>query len=145
MEKEIEDILKRYYEGESTLEEERWLKESFHKGELKEEPVLAYQHIAKEMPDELPGEIQARIHRKAVHSLRYRRLLVTGIAATFVLLISLRGFIFSPEVPPVPLSDHLKKERFEDALRIIGQALEEKQPPVQKVLYEDSKFIICVE
>lgn len=43
------------------------------------------------------------------------------------------------------LSDHLKKERFENALRVIGEVLEEKTPITQKILYEDNQLIIIIE
>ena len=140
-----DDILKRYYRGETTLEEERWLKNAFRNQEFQEEPILTLQEKTEAVPEALLKKIQTHIHQKAVYSYRRRNLFLAGMAATFVLLISLRGVISSAVSPRVQLSDHLKKERFEDALRIIGQALEEKQAPAQKVLYEDCKFIICVE
>ena len=39
----------------------------------------------------------------------------------------------------------MKRERFEDAMRIIGQVLDEKPADTQKVLYEDNRLIIAIE
>lgn len=47
--------------------------------------------------------------------------------------------------PGIQLSDNLKKERFENALRVLGNALEDEKTPVQRVLYEDHNLIIAIE
>lgn len=140
--KEIEDIVKRYYQGESTLAEERFLKEKFAQGELKDEAILAFQG-QEQMPEEVITRIQTRIRQKKTQRHAPYAYWGIGIAATVILIIFLRGFLSQPA--PLPLSDNLKKERFEDALRIIGQVLEEPIPKKQEILYEDNKFIISIE
>lgn len=72
--------------------------------------------------------------------------MVTGsVAALFILFFSLRELLPASQYAPLQLSDNLKKERFENALRVIGSALEEKKFPAQKILYEDHNLIIAVE
>lgn len=140
--KETEDILKRYYQGETTLTEERLLKEKFARGELKNEPLLAFQG-QEQMPEEVITRIQTRIRQKQTQRHVPYAYWGIGIAATLILIIFLRGLLSQPA--PLPLSDNLKKERFEDALRIIGQVLDDPIPKKQEILYEDNKFIISIE
>ena len=90
----MEEVLKRYYKGETTLAEERELRSAWQRGELPGEPILT--------------------------------------------------FTTTPR-PGIQLSDNLKKERFENALRVLGNALEDEKTPVQRVLYEDHNLIIAIE
>lgn len=141
-----EDILKRYYQGETTIEEERLLKLSFRQGEFPDTPTLSCQGKNRELPESLMEKIQQRIHRKAMHNLRNRWITAAGIAAMVVLILSLRSLLPQSHLgEKLQLSDNIKKERFEDALRVLGNALGEQTPPIQKVLYEDSNLIIAIE
>lgn len=56
----IQDILKRYYRGETTLAEERYLKEEFRRGHLTEEPALSTGPVQESLPECLYAGIQAR-------------------------------------------------------------------------------------
>lgn len=67
------NILKRYYRGETTLEEERMLKTSFRSGNLPDDPMLAFQARKEELPMGLTEKIQTRIH-----SQRNRRITPIG-------------------------------------------------------------------
>lgn len=58
------EILKRYYQGKTTLEEERLLKAAFRKGEFSQELVLAYQNQVHELPTNLAEKIKNNIHQK---------------------------------------------------------------------------------
>lgn len=143
MEKRIDELIKRYYQGETSIEEERILKAAFHAGSLPDDPVLAYQDNSAIMPEGLMEKIQSNIHHKHHLKLRYRILTLSGIAAMLLLVVSIRSLL--PRQETLQLSDNLKKERFEEALRVIGNVIDEKNPPIQKVLYEDSRLIIAVE
>jgi len=141
-----EEILKRFYRGETTVEEERLLKKHARdKGTFQETPLLAWTSEEISMPEEVLQNIQTAVHRKAVRTSRYRNLIITSLAASLLLFISIRSLLSPTPSIGVSLSDRLKKERFEDALRIIGQVLEEEKAPVQQILYEDNKLIIAVE
>lgn len=143
MKKDIEKIVERYYRGETTIAEERALKKIYQQGGLKEEPMLSYRGEEMEIPSQLTREIQTCIHRKSQFRLRQRILALSSVAALFGFIFFLRAFM--PRQEAIPLSDNLKKERFEDALRTIGNVIDEKTPPVQRVLYEDNRLIIAVE
>ncbi len=137
-----EELLKRYYQGETTLTEEKTLKKAWQEGNLPEEPILCLRPSA--MPEGLQKVIQDKIRQKQRSRRQHRWITVGSIAAMLVLFFSLQKLLPSAS-QPLPLSDNLKKERFENALRIIGNAIEEKQAPAQKILYEDHHLIIAVE
>lgn len=143
--KDKDEILERYYRGESTVEEERSLKKAFRQGELADEPMLAFSRTPSLLQPELREKIRQNLHRRQQRRMSRWWITAGSIAAGLVLLIALRDFI--PQTPPeqMQLSDNLKKERFEDALRVIGNVLEEEKPSVQRVLYEDHNLIISVE
>ena len=106
----MEEVLKRYYKGETTLAEERELRSAWQRGELPGEPILGLRD-PMEIPEGLNEKLQRNIRQK-----RQRK-----------------------------MSDNLKKERFENALRVLGNALEDEKTPVQRVLYEDHNLIIAIE
>lgn len=141
-----DEIVKRYYQGESSLDEERKLKHAFRNGDLREEPMLAFQDETLSIPESLTLQIRQNLSKRQTKRLRSRCLLAGSAAAFLVLIISLRGLIPSTtDKTDLQLSDNLKKERFEDALRMIGNVLEEQTVPIEKVLYEDHKLIIAIE
>lgn len=142
--RKTEDILKRYYRGETTIEEERLLKNLSRKGELPDDPIFAYEGKDKALPEELLKEIQEKIHRQKNASARPLWITAAGIAAMLILILSLQILLPQP-VDSLQLSDNIKKERFENALRVLGNILGETTSPAQKVLYEDNKLIIAVE
>lgn len=141
----INEILERYYRGETTVEEERQLRAASRLGELPDDPMPAYQGRKSDMPAELLDRIQRDIHTRANHRRRNLRITLCSTAAILILIICLRGMLPQPRIDNICLSDNMKKERFENALRVIGHVLEENTPPVQKVLYEDNKLIIAIE
>lgn len=137
------EIMKRYYRGETTVEEERLLKAAFRQKNLPEEPVLAFAGEKTALPPDLSAKIQERIRRR--HCTAIRRITAGSIAASLLLLVSLHSLRPGTPDAGIQLSDNLKKERFEDALRLIGKALDDKTQPERKVLYEDHNLIIAVE
>lgn len=143
--KEENDILKRYYQGESSVEEERMLKAAFRKGEFADEPMLAFQKKEQELPEGFMEKVRGNRPKHSVPRFRYWTITVASIAALLVLIISLRGLLPQSDSSCLQLSDNMKKERFEKALQVIGDVLEEKSPQPQKVLYEDNKLIITIE
>lgn len=146
MEKHLDEILTRYYRGEASLKEEQILKEAYRKGELSDNPVLAFGNLNAGIPEKLAGKINCAIQERRKCHIRHRVILgVCAVAATLILILSLRMFLPEAAVSDMQLSDNLKKERFENALRVIGNALEEKPTYNEKVLYEDNKIIIAVE
>lgn len=143
MMKNNDEVLERYYRGETTVDEERLLRRLFEGGELPDEPVLAFRQRSRELPAGLEAKIRGEIHRRRSLRMQHWSLIVGGVAASLILILSLRSFL--PQPAYLQLSDNIKKERFENALRTIGNVLEEKTPPVQKVIYEDNKLIISIE
>lgn len=141
----LNEILERYYRGETTVEEERQLRAASRLGKLPDDPMPAYQGRKTDMPAGLIDRIQRDIHTRANHRRRNLRITLCSTAAILILIICLRGMLPQPRLDNIRLSDNMKKERFENALRVIGQVLEENTPPVQKVLYEDNKLIIAIE
>lgn len=141
----LNEILERYYRGETTVEEERQLRAASRLGELPDDPMPAYQGRKTDMPAGLLDRIQRDIHTRANHRRHNLRITLCSTAAILILIICLRGMLPQSSVDNICLSDNMKKERFENALRVIGHVLEENTPPVQKVLYEDNKLIIAIE
>ncbi len=140
-----QELLKRYYRGETTLEEERQLKNLYQKGKLRDEPILAFKGQATKIPEDLTEKFRLKIQKEQKQTYRNRWAIGIGIAASLILIISLRNLIPVQENSSLQLSNNLKKERFEDALRTIGSVLEEKKTDLKQVLYEDNKLIITIE
>ncbi|MEG0795320.1 MAG: hypothetical protein RR397_02245 [Odoribacter sp.] len=139
------EILKRYYRGETTLQEEQSLREARRRGELPEEAVLDFRGTEAGLPESLTTSIRHRIRKSERRRIVYRWIAGGSVAAVFVLIISLRGLLPVAEDEGLSVSDHLKKERFENALQVIGNVLEGRIARPQKVLYEDHHLIIAIE
>lgn len=137
----MDDLLTRYYNGETTLDEERTLREAYRRGELPGEPVLAYRGAASAMPETLRRNIWQGIRAR----IRRRCLSWASAAAGIALVIGLCLILPHRSETTLALTDNMKRERFEDAMRIIGQVLDEKPADTQKVLYEDNRLIIAIE
>ena len=126
----MEEVLKRYYKGETTLAEERELRSAWQRGEI---------------PEGLNEKLQRYIRQKRQRKIRQLWITAGSIAAMAVLILSFRETFTTTPRPGIQLSDNLKKERFENALRVLGNALEDEKTPVQRVLYEDHNLIIAIE
>ena len=124
----MDDLLTRYYNGGTTLDEERTLREAYRRGELPGEPVLAYRGAASAMPETLRRNIRQGIRAR----IRRRCLSWASAAAGIALVIGL--CLILPHRSETTL-----------ALTIIGQVLDEKPADTQKVLYEDNRLIIAIE
>ena len=129
----MEEILKRYYKGETTLAEEQELKSAWQRGELPGEPIFGLRD-PMEIPEGLNEKLQRYIRQKRQRKIRQ-----------LWMILSFRGTFTTTPRPGIQLSDNLKKERFENALRVLGNALEDEKTPVQRVLYEDHNLIIAIE
>lgn len=101
---EIEALLAKFYEGNSTLPEEKALRDFFMSGDVPEnlkphQPLFAYYDEEKrlEFPDrDLEQELTVRFTKKSaetpvirLHQYRGRVLFITGIAASVLLLLGL--------------------------------------------------------
>lgn len=142
---DLNEILNRYYRGESSVKEEQILKEAYRRKELPDEPALAVNSLGTQIPGGLELKIRNNIHSRQKRGFRQRIIIAGSAAAILILILSLGILLPYPPVSGVQLSDNLKKERFENALRVIGNALEEKPTYNEKILYEDNKIIIAVE
>ena len=140
----MEEVLKRYYKGETTLAEERELRSAWQRGELPGEPILGLRG-PMEIPEGLNEKLQRYIRQKRQRKIRQLWITAGSIAAMAVLILSFRETFTTTPRPGLQLSDNLKKERFENALRVLGNALEDEKTPVQRVLYEDHNLIIAIE
>lgn len=138
------DLLEKYYRGETSLEEERELKKAYKNGLLPEDPSLSLQESTN-CPDGLQEQIRKEICQRNRKRIRHIASLWTA-AAICILVVAIKLLLPSVESEELRLSDNIKRERLEDALRIVGKALEEKNTsPQEKVLYEDDKLIITVQ
>jgi|GEM_PF-221718 len=98
-----------------------------------------------EIPEGLNEKLQRNIRQKRQRKIRQLWITAGSIAAMAVLILSFRETFTTTPRPGIQLSDNLKKERFENALRVLGNALEDEKTPVQRVLYEDHNLIIAIE
>ena len=98
--KEIEELLEKYYEGETSLEEERTLKDFFLSENVPMELAVhksQFLYFAESSGDEISDqEFEERVFTEKMeipvvplHSRRNRFYFITGIAATILLLIGL--------------------------------------------------------
>ena len=113
-------------------------------GRLPGEPILGLRD-PMEIPEGLNEKLQRYIRQKRQRKIRQLWITAGSIAAMAVLILSFRGTFTTTPRPGIQLSDNLKKERFENALRVLGNALEDEKTPVQRVLYEDHNLIIAIE
>lgn len=140
-----EKRIERYYRGESSVEEERQLRKTWREGLLPDNPILGIGDLKPELPIGLIENIQSGIRKKRKKHLHKTYMTVASIAALAILIIMLRGFLPHKPVEGLQVSDNLKIERFEEALRVIGNVLEEKTITNEKILYEDNSMIIVSE
>lgn len=144
MTQDQENIIKRYYRGETSPEEERKLKTAFRAGLFPNDPILAYRKEETPLPETVRKRILEQIHERKIRPLHRIWLATSGIAALLILIFTFRSLL-PPKAGLLRLSDNMKKERFENALKVLENALKEPSAPTQKVLYEDNKLIIAVE
>ncbi len=140
----LDDVLKRYYAGETSIEEERMLKDLYRKGELLSDPVFAYGKEV-ELPKGLAGRINAGIHQRSKRRLYRKYLAASSVVACIILTVVAGRLLPGSSASSIYLSDRTKMERFEEAMRVIGNVLEEKTATGEKVLYEDQNFVIVME
>lgn len=106
--KEIEELLEKYYEGETTLAEEQILKDFFLSGNVPLELAVhksQFLYFAEAFRDELSDlELGEKVFTESsnipvipMHSGRNRFYYISGIAATILLLIGLL-FIFREDI-----------------------------------------------
>jgi len=124
----IEKILVKYFEGETSLSEERMLREFFqqddvpaHLVELKEQFELYEEESHEELPDDfnetLFGEIDKQ-ERGRKHSRRTTIYYISGVAASILILITL--FIrFDPFISSSQYDDEEANLAFAEASRIL--------------------------
>ena len=129
----MEEVLKRYYKGETTLAEERELRSAWQRGELPGEPILGLRG-PMEIPEGLNEKLQRNIRQKRQRKIRQLWITAGSIAAMAVLILSFRETFTTTPRPGI-----------ENALRVLGNALEDEKTPVQRVLYEDHNLIIAIE
>lgn len=141
----IQEIIKRYYKGETSLGEERLLKKEYREGRLPAEPLLDWQAGRRQLPEELAERFRQRFRTYRRRRMRRIAAVVGSMAASLVLIIALKGTFPGFSSGDALLNDSVKRERLENALRTIGQVLEEKNTPKEKILYEDRRLIIAVE
>jgi hypothetical protein len=110
--KEIEELLDKYYEGETTLEEEKVLKTFFTSGDVPMELSIhksqfvyfaeaSGEKISEWKIDEEVFAEKVEIPVVSFHSSRNRFYYISGIAATVLLLIGLI-FTFNEDVIKIP-------------------------------------------
>lgn len=145
---DINKLLEKYRQGASSLEEEKSLRKAFDAKAI-DEPMFAIRGKQMKAPASLQDAIQKKIEaRKKAERRRFQIpvFISTGIAAAILLFFTFQ-IPQTEEIDPKPLqlSDNLKRERFEDAIRIIGDVLGEEKASQEKVIYEDNDIIISVE
>lgn len=141
----IKNKLARYYRGESSLEDEQSLRSAYQKGELPSEPALGYRGDTTPCPPEVLHNIRYSIEKRRNCYTRRILKLSGGIAATLLLIVSLRIFLPTPASVGIKLSEQTQRERFEDALQVIANILNEQTSNNEKIVYEDKNLIIAIE
>ena len=114
----MEEVLKRYYKGETTLAEERELRSAWQRGELPGEPILGLRD-PMEIPEGLNEKLQRNIRQKRQRKIRQLWITAGSIAAMAVLILSFRETFTTTPRPGIQLSDNLKKERFENGGKLV--------------------------
>jgi hypothetical protein len=106
----IEEILERYYEGETSLSEENTLREFFQGDDIPEhlrdhQPLFRYLNRESELTLELPAEQSEGLiagisfesdTEQSVSLFRKRMFYLSGIAAGFLILITLLSVLIRP-------------------------------------------------
>ncbi len=138
-----EELLEKYYRGESSLDEERELKQLAPENELPdaEQDMLDFFMQEAVLPDGLEDELMTAIEKRRTRSFKIRRLTSVGSAAA-VILIVLTVFL---DVRNKRIS------KMENDFRMMEQALlqvsESLQPEEQKqmlVLWVDDDVEIVI-
>ena len=75
-----EEIIKRYYRGETSIEEEKFLKAQYRSGHLKEDPFLSLSYPSLPLPSELNEKIRQAIRQQKKCALRRIYITVGSIA-----------------------------------------------------------------
>ena len=89
-------------------------------GRLPGEPILGLRG-PMEIPEGLNEKLQRYIRQKRQRKIRQLWITAGSIAAMAVLILSFRETFTTTPRPGIQLSDNLKKERFENALRVLGK------------------------
>jgi hypothetical protein len=139
----IEKILEKFYQGDTSLEEERLLREHFLRDEVAanmQELKWQFLHNEEENRESLPDSfdddvvraIQLR-ERKQKVSRRTMIFYVSGVAATVLLMISI-FFHFNPVVTPAVAGD--PDAAFEEASKVlffVSEKLNQGTEPIAKI------------
>ena len=83
----MEEVLKRYYKGETTLAEEQELKSAWQRGELPEEPIFGLRG-PMEILEGLNEKLQRYIRQKRQRKIRQLWITSASIAAMSVLILT---------------------------------------------------------
>lgn len=115
--KKIEPLLDKYWNAESTLEEEKLIRQHYQNREVSESPEAAlFAYFEEQRQKTLQKPVAIRPRRRLVQ-MRY----LLSIAASVVILsIAYFGFTFSPDRGN---PNHLVADNPEDALQITLDAL----------------------
>ena len=141
----IEKLLERYYQGETSLAEERALREFFrqdklppHLAELKAQFIILDEDEGLELPESFDEELFSMIREKEKSSRLSRRrvvIYISSVAATVLILVTL--FIrFNPFLDRSYGNSPEAEEAFEQASRIlffVSDKFNQGADPLRKV------------
>ena len=115
---DIPELLNRYWEGETTLEEERWLKALFNSGNFPAEyqrEAQLFQALAQEQSLQFPASRPVKISR------RFGRF--TLLAAVFLLLLSAGLWYWQSQPASVPNQPVVQINPVEQPVQTIPETL----------------------
>jgi hypothetical protein len=130
----VRKMLERFYQGESTLEEEKWLEDYFSSTTVPEE-LLPDQELFRTfrkvdnsivVPDDLNKKILETIDREERKVIRTRRISVfslSGLAAGILAIVAVYVFFLRTDSPRL-LADRTMEDTYQDPIEAYAQAKE---------------------
>lgn len=141
----IEKILEKYFHGDTSLTEERTLREFFcqeelpaHLAELKDQFMMFEEAAEEVLPDDFDDSVLDAINEKERISRASKRSVIyyiSGVAATILILVTV-FFRFQPFVGGSTYSDEEADQAFQKASRIFGlvsDKVNKSTVPLEKV------------
>ncbi len=133
-----ENLLDKYYKGETTLEEEKELKRLLAEEEpaISEVDIFAFYQNEAKVPEGLEDDLFAGIREETTHKKTIRMRLYSAISAAAVLLIVLSVYL-----------DFRGKERrqMEDDFFVMEQALFQVSESLQPPQEQDDMLVLWVD
>jgi hypothetical protein len=131
---DVHGILEKYWKGDTTLEEEKKLNEYFRRGEVAEEhkaytPLFQYFEGVREEGASSSEKTLRKVISQSPRARRFRLIRNLTIAASFVLILTVGGILFSPDRNGGAIEDtyddpELAYREFQNAIALLSSAMD---------------------